>query len=340
MLRAHTLIALALALVLAAGCVGRWQVPAEIAAGDVVAPEVLAKASLKYYWQTPTLSLDRGETLERIWQLDENVYALTSSNRLIAVDAAMGKYKWSVVVAKPGVKVFSPCHADDVRLADYGGIRVVLDPPNPEDIEPVKCVILNTASYALVLDRASGEQLRKLSFKFAANSPGSSDSTHFFVGSAGGLYYAVRLTDALTAWTMGTDDMISARPVVHKRRLYVGSRDGRFYAVNPYLDRDRHLWTEKTDGPLTADFFVDDRGCFVGGEDFNLYVYDRIDGGTLWVFQAQGPLREPVQVGQRMPSNMPTGTSSTPWSWLPGENAGSWPTGTSWPRPSPRTCTY
>jgi hypothetical protein len=81
--------------------------------------------------------------------------------------------------------------------------------------------------------------------------------------------------------------------------LYVASRDGRFYALNPYVQADRHLWARQTDGPLTAEFHVDDRGCFVGGEDFNLYAFDRLDGTLLWVYRTQGSLRQPVQVGKQ-----------------------------------------
>jgi len=298
MQRVYGIAAVLLAAAMTTGCGQGRQLSGEVAYG-IVAREVLAKASLQYYWQKPIKFLDSGETVEGIWRLDENLYGLTSANRLIALDAATSEYKWTVVVAEPGRKVYPPCHANYVRLADFGGIRLLLDPPDLEKIDPVDCVVINTASYALLLDRKTGRQLRKLSFKFAANSPGTSDGIYFFVGSAGGQYYPVRLVDALTRWKMGTEDMISARPFIYDRRLYVGSRDGRLYVVNPYVDRDRHLWTRKTDGPLTADFFVDDRGCFVGSEDFNLYVYNPVDGGLLWMFQAQGPLREPVQVGER-----------------------------------------
>ncbi len=302
MRRACRLAGVGLAMALLGGCGGPGPPPPAPTAAGVVAPEVLAKASLEYYWQYPVRFLAAGETVERIWRLDENLYGLTSRNRLIALDAANGTFKWELTVAEAGRKVFAPCHADEVKLAKFGGIRLVTHPPDPEDKEKVTTVngvVINTTSYALLLERQTGQTLRKLDFKFAANSPGSSDGIYFFVGSSRGWYYAVRLVDALTPWTMGTDDMITARPAAYGGRLYVASRDGRFYAVNPYLPKDRHLWTRKTAGPLTADFTVDSRGCFVGGEDFNLYAYDVVEGDTLWVFRAQGSLREPVQVGAR-----------------------------------------
>jgi len=269
------------------------------AGAGLVAPEVLAKASLRYYWQR-RVRLDAGEAIERIWRLDENVYALTNRNRLIALNAASGTFKWFYDVAAPGKKVFAPCHADDIRLPEaHGGISLVLDPPDPEKLPGVNGVVIHTLSYALLIHRQSGKLLRKWEFTFPANTPGTSDGRHLFVGSTKGWYYALRLMDGLALWTMGTGDMISTRPVVYRRRVYVASRDHKFYAIDPYRPRDRHLWTRRTDGPLTASFGVDSRGCFVPSEDFNLYAYDGVDGTRLWVFQAQGPLRAPVQLGRR-----------------------------------------
>ena len=267
-------------------------------AGGIVAPEVLAKASLKYYWQYQ-VPLQAGETVERMWRLDENVYGLTNRNRLVAVDAASGTYKWDYSVAEAGKKVFQPCHADGVRLAGYGGIKLVLDPPDPDKLKSVDGVVVHTPSYFLLLNRTTGELLRKFQFKFACNSPGTSDGIYLYVGSARGWYYPVRLVDGLTPWTGGTDDMISARPVSYKRMLYVASRDKRLYAVRPYQQKDRRAWVRETDGPLTTHLHVDNRGCFAGSEDFNLYAYDAEDGTLLWTFRTQGPLRQPVQVGVR-----------------------------------------
>jgi len=267
-----------------------------------VPPEVLAKAGLHYYWRAELpLQRDQGEQVVRLWRLDENVYALTNRNRLIALNAVNGRLRWFYTVAKPSQKVFAPCHADHVLIpkGPAGGIRALLNPPEVSSLKPFDGVIINTLGYALLIDRKTGRLSRKLHFNFAANSPGSSDGTLFYVGSVKGWYHAVRLSDGLVQWTMSTGDMISARPVVFNRRLYVASQDHRFYAINPELQSNRRLWAQTTDGPITADFVVDNRGCFVPSQDYKLYAYDLLTGVPLWVFRTEGPLRAPVQVGQR-----------------------------------------
>ncbi len=264
----------------------------------IVAPEVLAKASLKYYWQWQ-VRLGAGEKLQRIWRLDENLYALTNRNRLIAIDAARGEYKWDVDVARPGERVFGICHADNVKLPAIGGIKIILDPPDPALLTPIDCVVVNTLTYMMLINRTTGETLRQHEFTFACNSPGASDGVYFFVGAASGRYHPVRLVDGLTPWVGGTKDMITAAPMWWKRVLYVASRDGRLYAVDPYKHTNRRIWTGKADGPLSTNFHADGEGVFIGSEDYNLYAYDPIEGMQLWVFPTQGSLRVPMQVGKR-----------------------------------------
>jgi len=259
-------------------------------------PEVLAKADLQYYWRLK-VPLKRSESLRRLWRLDENLYCLTTRNRLIALDAMRGLFKWSIDVAKPAAGVYAPCHADEVRLPAGGGITAILDPPDLSEVKPFNAVIVHTIGYALVIDRDTGRQARKLDFKFVANTPASSDGTHLYIGSLKGWYHAVRLSDGLKEWTKATGGMMSAKPVVHKQSLYVGSRDTKFYCVRTASREKPHLWTRKTDGPLTANFVVDARGCFVPAQDGRLYAYDNLTGVNVWTFRTRGSLRTPVQVG-------------------------------------------
>ncbi len=289
-----TIIGIGLAALLATGCVG----PASAKISDAPVPEdVLAKASLAYYWQAEVELLD-GETLRGLWRLDDRLYLLTTTNRLVSLNAANGARLWSVEVADPHKKdVFAPCHADHVAIPKVGGIAVLLNPPMNDQLDTFDGVIINTLSYALLIDRDSGRVKRKLDFPFAANSAGISDGHHFYVGAINGYYHAVRLSDGLLEWTMATGDMITATPQLSGRGLYVASQDGKLYATDPSLMRNRRIWVQTTDGPLAADFVVDSRGCFVPSLDYRVYAYDLVTGKINWTFRAQGPIARPIQVG-------------------------------------------
>ena len=263
----------------------------------LVSPSVLEAASLQYYWQAK-LPLQRGETVRNLWWCNENLYALTNRNRLIATDAVSGKYLWSFTIR--GVqKVFAPCHVDKLVLPKSRGIAEIIE-PNPKDLlAPFDAVIVNTLSKLMILNRQTGQLVRQFDLKFAANTPGCSDGVHYYVASVKGRYYAIRLADGLCQWEMSTGDVITSRPRLFADRLYVASQDGKFRAIDPTrISGNRYLWQQLTDGPISSDFVVDKRGCFVPSEDYRLYAYDNFTGDALWTFVTQGPLRQAVQVGR------------------------------------------
>ncbi|MCD4700215.1 MAG: PQQ-binding-like beta-propeller repeat protein, partial [Phycisphaerae bacterium] len=241
--------------------------------GEVIAPSVLSESSLRYYWKC-RVDLEDDEAIRQIWRLDENIYALTSANRLIALDAMRGTYKWSYPVADGAQKVFAPCHVDNVIVPKTTGITELVTPDPKNRLEPFNAVIINTVSYAFMINRDTGRLVRKFDFEFVANTPGSSDGVHFYVASVEGWYHAVRLSEGLYQWTMATGDAITATPNVFNNRLYIASQDGKFYAVNPNKAEDRHVWTQTTGAALSANFSVDERGCFVPSQDYRLYAYD------------------------------------------------------------------
>ena len=178
--------------VLLAGC----EVP-RTAPQQLLHPSVLAEAGLQYYWKMP-LKLNDGEAVMRLTLLDENLYCLTTSNRLIAVDASVGKPKWSRTVAEFGQKVFSPTHAEKMWLPErVSGIKEILSPETVVRIGPFDAVFINTVSYVLVLDRNNGKVHRKIPFSFAANTSGMSDGEYFYAASVKGWYYGIRLPEAV-----------------------------------------------------------------------------------------------------------------------------------------------
>jgi len=267
---------------------------------------VLAKAGLQYYWDAH-VELDPGESVKKLWRLDENLYCLTSVHRLVALDARTGIYKWSVTVSEPHKRVFPPTHAENVAIPDEPAGIWGMTHRNSVEVTPFDAVMVNTIDSMLVVDRLTGEVKRRIALDFNANTGGASDGAFFFVGSARGWYHAIRLFEAVELWWKGTDSMITAPPVAYRGRLYVASEDGRFYVAS--IPDKKVVWKRTTDGAIVAAFHVDRRGCFVGSEDGRLYAFD-LAGGDLWhPFVCQVPLRWPPQVAQ-----------NTVFQYAPGEN--------------------
>jgi len=274
---------------------------------------VLAKAGLKTYWRLK-LELLEDERVEKLMLLDETLYCLTNTNHLLAVDAARGVRKWSRKVAEPGVRVYRPCHGSGVAMRkDLPGLVDILTPPAPESLSTFDLVLINTPNYALALDRATGELRRKIDFRtppdeFTANTGGSCDGTYFYVGAVGGRCYAFRLSDGVIAWILRTGDVLTAAPRTHspggEPRVFVAGEDGELYVAKAGTDLSLvwppvgiRQWPAMA-GPVTADFHVDDRACFVPCVNRRVYAFSLAGGEALWRFTCGGALADPIQVSE------------------------------------------
>lgn len=278
--------------------------PAQIGAGkpwvDLVHPDVLAKAGLQYYWPC-SVNLQRGERIDRLYQLDENLYCMTDLNRLIAIDALTGVEKWNFQVASPEQTVFRPVHADDIVLPDkVSGMPEILDSTKVEETAVFNAVMINTLDYAFVLNRKNGRLVRSIELGFAANTGGTTDINGriYVVGSTTGKFYGIRLQEAVRVWTEGTDGLLTAPIERLGSHAFVAGEDKVFRVTR--IGEGVEEWSTRLAGPVTAPFFVDNRGAFVPCEDNRIYAFSPLSGIQIWQpFVCQGPLREPIQVAER-----------------------------------------
>lgn len=276
------------------GCFGRGDGP------DRFTPKASLKTvGLGYYWRY-RLELKPKETLLWIHQLDEHLYCLTSENRLIAVSATTGHRRWTYDVGHAPVPVFRPTHASQVALTEkVSGVKQILSGRAVQGVVPTDVVVLNTRGEVMVLARKSGKEIRRARLPFAANNAGTTDGKRFYGGTGSGLVKAFDLQIAIETSTFYTANVVSAPLVFDDRHLYIGSEDGKFYAVAGSPRIRSPAWFRRLGGPVTAPFHVDKRACFVPCEDNRLYAFRTFNGGNFWEmpFICQGPCRTGVQVG-------------------------------------------
>ncbi len=284
-----------------AGCPPNSTSSTSVKISDIISAGELARADLQYYWPLAMeLPLEKGETIERLQLLDENLYCLTSENRLMAIDASIGTLKWCYDKIGADETVFQLSHVNSISLAEkpIGPSEIMGTKAEPER-QTFDAVLINTIEYVVVLDREKGWGYRKIPFKFAANSAGVSDGRHFFVGSIDGGYYAIALNEAVQAWRLSTESMISAPLKYSNDRIFVASEDHKFYC-SEVGSQGTNVWTHQMDAAITAPFHVGEIGCFVPCRDNRLYAFDS-RGGKLWSrghFVCQGPLTRAVQVSE------------------------------------------
>ena len=268
-------------------------------------PDTLAKAGMKYYW-TGRARLQPGEKLVKIYRLDENLYCQTSGNRIIAIDAATGITKW-VFQSNPDETIFRPVHYDGVKLTpEVSGILQLMEPGKLPNVPPFNALMINTESYVVVLNRDTGEVIRRpnaVAFGFAADCAGTTDGVNYYVGTTDGRYAAFRLQEGIKIWTMSSSDKkepISAPLKYLNRQLFVANDGGTMLCADvSRISKVNVDWSAQLEGHLRAEFQVDDRGCFVPCWDNRLYGFNTLTGQKLWEpVVCRGVLNHAVQVGQ------------------------------------------
>ena len=279
-----------------------------VPAADPQVISALADLDLKVFWKIDA-DLEPYETITRLVRLDEKLYCITDQNRLIAIDALRGVRVWRHQVASPDQQLFDPVHADNLTMPDHVvGIDGLLDPDSIDAARPYDAVMMNTQTYLMVFDRTTGRVVRdkhRVSFDFAATSMGATDSVFFYVGTASGDIAAVRPAEAITAWRFAGQVAISAPPLYYSNHVFVGTENNGaeknlFFAIRLVGTR-KALWSQDVDGPITAPFYVGEKGAFVPCEDMQVYAFDSFTGAELWEtpFITRGPCRAAIQVSSQ-----------------------------------------
>jgi outer membrane protein assembly factor BamB len=294
----------------AAGCDGQmWSSSA------LTHDSVLAKADLANYWQLD-LQLPPGEKIVKLILIEENLYCLTGSNWLLAVDAASGVRKWSHQVAEKGVTVFAPCHGTKVPIdPNLPGVVKVRVLPAPASLPARDLVLINTPDYVMALDRMTGEEVRNirfdkyLPFSFVANTGGGCDGTFFYVGTTNGDVKSIRINEGVVAWSYQAGSIMSASPQClaitgGSPRVYVATGDGDFAVLKssplvstlwPLTGAKR--WHDMA-GAVVAGLHVDDRAAFIPCLNQRVYALSLAGGEPLWWFTTKGQLHDDVQVSE------------------------------------------
>ncbi len=275
---------------------------------ELVDSEVLAEAGLQHYWYCP-VDLSEGEKVERASLVDENLYLLTNFNTVIAIDAARGIALWSYPLASKGVITYMPIHYDGIRLTKgLTPIKYYNELDYLKNVKPVDAVILGTITDVTVLNRRTGEVLRKLPLTFgAASTRGASAVGNYYVPDDRGWLYSLLLQEGVKTWTLGFTGKIVAPVNTYKGVGFVATTSG---VVSSFKDsnRNKRIWEQKVDGPVSVAFQVSAKGCFVPCEDGMVYAFNTWTGQPLWEpYDCGKALLEPIQASDRTVFQYATG---------------------------------
>ena len=87
-------------------------------------------------------------------------------------------------------------------------------------------------------------------------------------------------------WSFKTDGPVKSSPVIAAGKVFVGSSDGRVYALD--LNTGAKAWAFKAGDAVEAPPLVFSNRVYAGCADFSLYALDRDSGKQLWRYQTDG----------------------------------------------------
>jgi len=115
-----------------------------------------------------------------------------------------------------------------------------------------------------------------------------------YVGSQDGRLYALDARTGQEKWTFKTDGAVYSSPASAGGLVYVGSGDGRLYALDARTGQEK--WTFKTDGEFVSSPAVAGGMVYIGSWDGRLYALDAGTGQEKWRFKTDGKRISPPAI--------------------------------------------
>lgn len=104
-----------------------------------------------------------------------------------------------------------------------------------------------------------------------------------------GVYQSATPQLSAVAWKFHTDGRVISTPAVDAQTVYVGSTDGRVYAIDRTTGAER--WRFQSRGPVSSSPAVREGLVYITSLDGNFYAIDTESGKERWHFTTQGERR-------------------------------------------------
>jgi serine/threonine-protein kinase len=103
-----------------------------------------------------------------------------------------------------------------------------------------------------------------------------------YVGSNDGKVYAIDANTGQQKWAFATHNIVYSSPMVVNGVVYVGSNDGKVYALDASTGQQK--WAFATNGNVDSSPTVVNGVVYVGSHDNNVYAIDANTGQFKWAF--------------------------------------------------------
>jgi outer membrane protein assembly factor BamB len=263
---------------LCAGCASTKQ--AQPAAAQLVHHTDLQSAAFQTHWEAQ-LPLRGGDTVDRLFLRDDNLYITTDLGEIYTLKADVGLLRWTRSLTKPDFTIYPP---QQLQTSSRDGH-----------------VVIATTEDLWLFDRYSGEQIRRSPVPFPPAVGVVGDSTSLYGGGSNGYLYCYQWVnrfgfEPVELWRLATGAKVTTTPVLRNGVLYFGTQKGHVVSCSA-LDK-AYGWSVRLEDGVVGDLAVDAGRVYAASSDRSLYGIHRGTGSIVWRARFPKPLEEgPVLKG-------------------------------------------
>jgi outer membrane protein assembly factor BamB len=286
--------------------------PAPSAAADLLSQRAVERLASQRYWQLH-LPLVGDETLARIVLLDDNLYALTDTNKVFAVHSRTGVIRWSTLVAEEGKTIRGPSHAaQHVFFTTPGAVRVFHRRTGELASEPrtLRGVIIDVAHdiATVAIGQVHGVRNGDILGVYRLSDQGDFEKKPLARLRITWID-ADRSRGRLTVFDKRRRPLPGDRVEAHVRlplekvklpfaassaavaddtRVYVGAANQRFYSLNIHSGFEH--WQLLTPKTVSSTPLLHQGDLYIAGLDGRVLSCTKDERNKNWVFQTEGPV--------------------------------------------------
>ncbi len=250
---------------------------------QLAADTEIQSAALQQYWEAQ-LPLRSGDSLDRLFLREDNLFATTDLGEIYAVKADVGLLRWTRSLTKPDFTIYPPQQLQSTRRDGH--------------------VVIATTEDLWLFDQYSGEQIRRSPVPFPPAVGVIGDAYHLYGGGSDGFLYAYRWVnqfgpDPVEIWRLACDSNVSTTPVLMDGVLYFGTQKGHVASCSA-LDK-AYGWLIRLGSAVEGDLAIDAGRVYAASADRSLYGIHRGTGRIIWRTRFPKPLQEgPVLKGSQL----------------------------------------
>ena len=235
--------------------------------------EMLKVSELEVVWQN-NLPMKEGESLDRLFILDNRIYGLSDRNYIVSLNKEKGNVIFSRPLAETGFPV--------VGLELYG--------------EELFSIIGNEL---VEINSGSGVEVSAKRLAVNAMCPAARNGSYFYVVGDDRRIHALRSKDKIEIFEAAVENDSAIISLIADENFVVFATDaGNVISITS--DGPKRLWQFDTFGSIAGSIARDANSVFVASEDTNVYSIDINTGKLIWKYQMGAVLEEGPRVTDKV----------------------------------------